>query len=317
MAAARRKIQLGLPVYNGEEHLELALKSILGQTYSDFELLICDNASTDCTQMICQDYARLDPRIRYFRNPENLGLVRNFNRVFSLSNSDYFGFVSHDDDRDPTFLEKCAAVLDSDPTIVLAMSLVTLIDDHGGTVAQYDRKLLFPNEMSPEPHKRFRDLIMIPHLCIDDYGLIRTDALRKINPLYGSHEGNDRNMLAELSLYGKFYHVPERLFFWRDQRKRELTFEQWAARLDTSHAGDIPMPRWQMLAGYLRTLERVPLDPQERKRCYRALAEWVPRHTRGLAKDLTRGTRFAWHRTFHSPYGRRKRVQSKYRSYVI
>jgi hypothetical protein len=77
-------------------------------------------------------------------------------------------------------------------------------------------------------------------------------------------------MLAELSLYGKFYHIPETLFYWRDQRKRDLPFEQWAERLDTSHAGAIPMPRLQVLAGYLRTLERVPLDPDERKHLVRA-----------------------------------------------
>jgi glycosyltransferase involved in cell wall biosynthesis len=311
MPHTRCKVQLGLPVYNGEEYLEPALRSVLNQTYSDFELLISDNASTDCTREICLDYAKRDPRIRYFRNPENLGLVRNFNRVFALSNSEYFAFVSHDDDRDPTFLEKCVAVLDGDPTVVLAMSHVKLVDKHGGTVAQYDKKLQFPNEMAPEPHRRFRDLVMVPHLCIDDYGLIRSSALRRIQPLYESHDGNDRNMLAELSLYGKFYHIPETLFYWRDQRKRDLPFEQWAERLDTSHAGEIPMPRWQVLAGYLRTLKRVPLEPDERSRCYAVVAEWVPRHARGLAKDVGRGGRLALRR---STQGRFIRAGRKTRS---
>lgn len=287
----RCKVQLGLPVYNGEAHLEKALRSILSQTYGDFELLISDNASTDRTQEICRDYARDDARIRYFRNAENLGLVRNFNRVFALSDAEYFGFVSHDDDRAPTFVEKCVAVLDHDPTIVLAMTYIRLIDEEDRAVAEYDRVLMFPHEMTAEPDKRFRDLIMVPHLCIDDYGLMRSSVLRRIQPLYASHDGNDRNMLAELSLYGKFYHIPETLFYWRDQRKRDLPFEQWAERLDTSHAGEIPMPRWQVLGGYLHTLQRVPLEPGVRRRCYAAVAEWAPRNLRGLVKDVGRGGR--------------------------
>jgi glycosyltransferase involved in cell wall biosynthesis len=312
MLRKRHRVQLGLPVYNGEDYLEGALRSILAQTYSDFELLICDNASTDRTQAICRDYASSDDRIRYFRNAENLGLVRNFNRVFALSDAEYFGFVSHDDDRAPTFVEKCVAALDRDPAVVLAMSHVQLIDYAGRPVAQYDEQLLFPNEMAPEPHKRFRDLILTPHLCIDDYGIIRSSALRKIQPLYASHDGNDRNMLAELSLYGKFYHVPEVLFYWRDQRKRNLPFEAWAERLDTSHAGEIPMPRWQLLGGYLRTLDRVPLEADERTRCYAVLAEWLPRNMRGMAKDVMRGGRLAARRTRHA--AQRKFVRSAQRA---
>jgi glycosyltransferase involved in cell wall biosynthesis len=302
-AGGKVKLQLGLPVYNGEEHLEAALKSIQRQTYSEFELLVSDNASTDRTAEICQDFAAGDDRIRYYRNSQNLGLVRNFNRVFDLSDSEYFAFVSHDDDRGPTFLQKCVAVLDEDPSVALAMSQIMLIDDVGRPVAQYDIKLQFPNEMSALPHERFRDLILIPHMCIDDYGVMRSNVLRRIKPLYAHHDGNDRNMLAEMSLYGKFYHVPETLFFWRDQRRRDLPFERWAERLDTSHAGEIPMPRWQVLAGYLRTLQRVPLEPSERARCYAAVAEWVPRHARGLGKDVWRGGRLALRRAGRSQSG--------------
>jgi hypothetical protein len=133
---------------------------------------------------------------------------------------------------------------------------------------------------------------------------MRSEALRRIKPLYAHHDGNDRNMLAEMSLYGKFYHVPEILFYWRDQRRRDLPFELWAERLDTAHAGEIPMPRWQVLGGYLRTLQRVPLDSSERARCYAAVAEWMPRHARGLSKDVWRGGRLALRRTWQSRSGR-------------
>ncbi|MBK8047655.1 MAG: glycosyltransferase [Anaerolineales bacterium] len=300
---AEPRVSIGLPVYNGELQLESALNSILGQTYTDFELVISDNASTDRTQEICLAFAARDPRIRYYRNDHNLGLTPNFNRAFELTKGEYFGFASHDDYRAPTFIERCLEVLDRDPTVVLCMSQIMLVDDEGRNVAQYDSRLQFPHEMDPEPHWRFHDLIMVPHLCVDDYGLMRSAALRKIKPLYASHDGNDRNMLAELSLYGKFAHVPETLYYWRDQRWRDLDFALWSARLDTAKADQIPFPRWQTLHGYYATLRRVELAPKQRLLCYGHLAEWAVRHTRGLAKDAVRGGDAWFHRHFRSSHG--------------
>lgn len=79
------RVSIGLPVYNGEVFLAETLNSILSQTFQDFELIICDNASTDQTQEICRKFARQDERIRYYRNEANLGAAKNFNRVFSLA----------------------------------------------------------------------------------------------------------------------------------------------------------------------------------------------------------------------------------------
>ena len=64
-------ISVVLPVYNGQNYIREAIESILAQTYANFELVISDNASTDETQVICEEYAKMDPRIRYFRSPEN------------------------------------------------------------------------------------------------------------------------------------------------------------------------------------------------------------------------------------------------------
>ena len=66
-------LSVGVPVYNAERFLAKALDSILSQTFTDFELLLSDNASTDSTDAICREYAARDGRIRYSRNPTNLG----------------------------------------------------------------------------------------------------------------------------------------------------------------------------------------------------------------------------------------------------
>ena len=67
------RLSIGLPVYNGGRYLAKALDSLLGQSYEDFEIVIADNASTDDTAELCRDYERRDQRIRYFRQPRNIG----------------------------------------------------------------------------------------------------------------------------------------------------------------------------------------------------------------------------------------------------
>ena len=115
MTEKKPRVSIGLPVYNAERFLEQALDGILAQTYIDFELVICDNASTDGTQAICQRYAALDPRIKYHRNPQNIGVSRNFNRAFELSCGEYFKWCCHDDIPAPTFLENVCGGLGFPP----------------------------------------------------------------------------------------------------------------------------------------------------------------------------------------------------------
>ena len=80
---------------------------MLAQTYTDFEVIICDNASTDDTQAICEEYAKKDARIRYVRNPVNLGAAPNYNKSFELSNGRYFNWFAHDDLLAPDYLQRC------------------------------------------------------------------------------------------------------------------------------------------------------------------------------------------------------------------
>jgi len=91
------RLSIGLPVYNGEKYLAEALDALLGQTYADFELIISDNASTDGTERICREYLARDPRIRYIRQPVNVGASPNHNIVFTESRGELFKWASYDD----------------------------------------------------------------------------------------------------------------------------------------------------------------------------------------------------------------------------
>ena len=132
MPSSNPKVSIGLPVYNGQHYLRQAIESIVNQTYRNFEVIICDNASTDDTPAICAEYAAREPRIRYHRQPQNIGATANFNRTFELASGPYFKWAAHDDVLEPTYLEKCVAVLEQTPDAVLCQSLVKMVTDQGG-----------------------------------------------------------------------------------------------------------------------------------------------------------------------------------------
>lgn len=281
-------VSIGLPVYNGEAYLETALNSILNQTWTAWELIISDNASTDQTEAICQIYVARDQRIRYYRNDQNVGAVRNFNRVFNLSLGQYFKWFAHDDIIHPSYIERCVAVLDSDPSIVLCSSKIQIIGENDKFKSNDDPSLALHNMDSFQPENRFSDLILIPHYCYDIFGLIRTSTLHT-TPLLASHIGSDRNLLAELGLRGRLCHIPEAFFFSRDHSQRSIqamSLHERGVWFDVDNKERVMLPRWSLYVGYFRSVKRAPLTSLQRRRCYFVLTQWLFRYGKGLLKDL-------------------------------
>lgn len=211
------RLSIGLPVFNGDDHLEQAIVSILSQTYTDFEFVISDNASTDRTEEICRHYAAKDPRINYFRNPKNMGATQNWYRVLDLAAGQYFASVAHDDLYAPGYMEKCISVLDQDPSIIVCYSKTSIIDEQGCPLED-DRilKMLSAkiNTVSPSPSTRLYNVLAVDYLCIQLYGVMRTQAIRDTK-VFAGYSSCDRNTLAELALLGKLHEIPEHLFFHR------------------------------------------------------------------------------------------------------
>jgi glycosyltransferase involved in cell wall biosynthesis len=285
MKKDKPSVSIGLPVFNGENYLEEALDSILAQTYTDFELIISDNASTDGTEEICRAYATKDRRIRYYRNEQNLGAAWNYNRVFELSTGEYFKWAAHDDLCAPEFLELCVEVLDRDTSVVLCHSKTRIIDEHGKPLFNYIVKL---NTDSTKPHERFRDMISVEHWCFQVCGVARARALR-MTPLIANYTGSDRNLLAELSLIGRVYEIPEYLFFRRQHSKQSTSsFPDGRERMtwfDPTNAGRIRFPIWLKFHGYFTSVIRVPMSRYERTLCYIQLGRCV---IEKISKQLVR-----------------------------
>lgn len=104
-------VSIGLPTYNRMSTLREAIESVLGQSHSNLELVISDNASSDDTQSVCEEYAGKDSRVRYIRQLENIGMARNFNAVLSAATSDFFIWISDDDRMDARYIELCLSEL--------------------------------------------------------------------------------------------------------------------------------------------------------------------------------------------------------------
>ena len=205
MTPKKTKVSIGLPVYNGDNYLAEAIESVLAQTHENFELIISDNASTDGTEEICRAYAAQDGRITYLRNPENLGAAPNYNNTFHAANGRYFKWIAHDDRCAPEFLQRAVEILDNEPNVVVCYSQTILIDQHGEVIEHYSDDL---HLRSPEPFQRFQKLVNTPGWCNPIFGLMRSSVLAK-TPLIANYPRSDRNLLAELTLYGEFYELPE------------------------------------------------------------------------------------------------------------
>ena len=105
------KVSICIPTYNRSDYLKYSVNSVLAQTYTDFELIICDDGSTDDTPNVVNSWK--DSRIRYLRHPKNIGRSRNMRSGFDAAVGDYFIKFDDDDALTSEFLEKTVQVLDS------------------------------------------------------------------------------------------------------------------------------------------------------------------------------------------------------------
>jgi glycosyltransferase involved in cell wall biosynthesis len=283
---SRPRVTVGVPVFNGEAFLAETLDSLLKQTFTDFEIVISDNASTDRTEEICRDYAARDARVRYYRSDVNRGAAWNHNRVFELARGEYFKWNSADDLCAPEFLARCVIVLDANPNAVMAMPDAVRIGEHGeplGRLDSYGQALSPVVPPAAAAHVRFRQNIRMEHFCLSIYGLIRTEVLRQTK-LIGPYADSDRNLLAHLALLGDCVDVPEVLLFNRDHPGRftriykDDYFHGWRQYMnwfDPANARRKTFPFWRKSFELWRVIRRSPLPRKERTRCYWELLRWL------------------------------------------
>ena len=277
------RLTIGLPVYNGEKYVAESLEALLGQSFTDFELIISDNASTDSTGDICRSFEKQDSRVRYFRQPRNIGLSPNHNFVAEQAQSEFFKWASNDDLYARDLVERCIAALDKYPDVVLAHSWTAMVDETGAATKAFKYPLDTASQRAPE---RFRSLLFDSG-GDDDYGIIRTEILRR-TAMKDSYHHADRTIVAELSLFGRFYQVPDWLYFRRDHADRAEracpTTRSRCVNMDPRRADPLRHPAVRLYGeyiwGYMSAIRRAPLSGAERRECYRYLAQWLATYVR-------------------------------------
>lgn len=110
------RISVIIPTYNYAHFLDDAIRSVLTQTYTDYEIIIVDNASTDNTDEVVGRYLS-DSRIRYYKHAKNIGLVANWNSGLDYSRGEFVKILCADDKFRPTILEKYIALMDQYPAL--------------------------------------------------------------------------------------------------------------------------------------------------------------------------------------------------------
>ena len=281
------RVTVGLPVYNSERYLATSLDSLLSQTYRDFVLIISDNASTDGTAEICERYAKLDSRVQYFRNEVNIGNPRNFNRVLELTQTPYLKWATADDFWAPVFLERAMDVMENQPTVALCYPQAVLVDASGGSPQNYDDVL---HLVQDDPAERFLALINNIKLSHQLLGVIRMSSLRQTH-LQGTHVASDINLLAELTLYGKFVELPERLFF-RRFHQDSCSWKRGDANHEAKryHAigmpGRVKFPKWRSHLRFIAAVRSSPLPLGSKMRLYRTLLRRISWDRQALGGEL-------------------------------
>lgn len=269
-------LTIGMPIYNAENYLEQALNSVLASTYTDFKVMLVDNASTDSTESVSRDFAASDSRIDYYRHDRNLGAAANFNWVWDHAESEYFKIFAHDDLIRPTFLERCMDALEERPDYVLATSLVEGIDASGTSEGPVDEKLVRMDD--PDPVVRFGHFITTRNRVTSLFGVVRRREMGT-EVLLEPYVGSDRSLVAAWALAGRWYIVPEPLLLRRNhddastgRGKNEYDRLGW---FDPARAGRIIFPTWRRLGGFKDVVDRSALDHGDRLRAYAQIAKWA------------------------------------------
>lgn len=278
-------ISIGIPAYNAAAHIGSTLESLLAQTFGDFELIISDNASTDATRDIIEDYKLHDARICYERQPVNIGANSNYSFVARCARGQFFKWSSSSDWCGPTFLERCKDELLAHNDAVLAVPRTRLFQNEPGISQDYEDDIEI---LDDQPSARFVRLTGTLALNNAMNGLIRTLALQRTR-LIDRYRQADIVLMGHLALLGKFRLLDERLFY---------------RRMDTATATALQDPRavWKhhypqlnpqtlcqgskRLVGWIRVALSAPMPLNERFRTLKYVAKMCYWERRIIMHDL-------------------------------
>ncbi len=284
MSVAPPFVSVGLPIRNAAETVASVVGSVLAQEQGDLELLITDNASTDDTESVCRELARADRRVRYVRQPENIGLLPNFMFALTESRGCYFRWIGDDDWLTTDYLTRCLAALAERPDAVLATTRIEYTGPgvDASAVPTYDGAGL----ASTDPVVRLDAMLkaLNSHTFEVDplYALLRRDAVVGI-PRRNMYQ-EDQRYAVQLALAGPWVHVPA-VLAGRDVgvpsaplAAERLGFSKWQLRVGTS----------LLCREFRRDVDAMELTAANRRRAYAAIGRFYTGRQAHIARNRLR-----------------------------
>jgi len=224
-------VSIVMPVFNGERFLREALDSLLTQTFSDFELLIGDNASTDATAAICLEYASKDSRIIYHRHTENLGAFRNAEWLYREAKGEFVMLVGDDDVYESDCLARYVERIRDQKDVVLVYSDYGWVDVEGRRSGSGLKDFMVAEDgIEKNLHRYIRNAIVLPLMM----GLCRTTVVQKALPFptFGKQYkdfigGRDIGFMWNILPKGRVDSVRASLFYYRNKNRDYVIPTSW------------------------------------------------------------------------------------------
>jgi glycosyltransferase involved in cell wall biosynthesis len=202
------KLDVLLPVYNGELYLEYTINSILKQTFSNFRFIICNDASMDLSSNIIKRFSERDERITYVENSSNIGIVETRNKLIDMSSAELIAWIDQDDISLQNRLDLQFNYMKYTPDCVAVGSSYWFIDPEG-------RRLMEMN--MPSDHQKIVEAALIGKLMLPQPGsMMRRNAVIEVGGYRKDYElAEDLDLILRISRVGSLSNVPDSLLHHR------------------------------------------------------------------------------------------------------
>lgn len=211
-------VSVMIPSYNTEKYIVETIRSVIAQTFTDWELIVVDDHSTDRTADIVARFAAEDARITLVRNPENLGMMRNWNYGLSLCTAPYFVKLDCDDVWAPEMLQACYTILEQDTSVGMVFSKYRLIDDNNQLLSGIEEDLpAYTRDASftgASLVKRGTYGMLADNVMKQGIGLVRRCIFEEIGP-FSLHDSGDTEMWYRIAAHYRVYGINQVFYSYR------------------------------------------------------------------------------------------------------
>ena len=254
---AKPLISVVMPVYNALPFLDDSIKSILAQTFDDFEFVIFDDGSTDGSVERLREWATRDSRIRLYEGKQQLGLSGSSNAVVAQARASIVARMDADDVSHPDRLKRQLAIIESDPNVAVVGTLCVGIDADGREVRPRDRwRLVRRSGYIPFPHGS---------------AMFRREVFDRVGGYDDTPHGEDQKLFSKMAAHGRVLTLPDILYSYRYHANNATLFNGLRAVGENHSSNGESLAAYYMLGAMRLWAGKPPqlLEPMLEKKSFK------------------------------------------------